>query len=61
MLSFVAKFRDGFRALTELRIPAVVVTHDFSGVVGLHGKPTRIQDGRIVEVLRFRSDFGIAP
>lgn len=38
-----------FRVLAEHRIPALLVTHDPEDLVGLQGKLTRIQDGRIVE------------
>lgn len=38
-----------FRVLAEYGIPAILVTHDPEDLVGLQGKLTRIQDGRIVE------------
>ncbi|MBL7689450.1 MAG: ATP-binding cassette domain-containing protein [Bdellovibrionaceae bacterium] len=38
-----------FRVLAEHKIPALLVTHDPEDLVGLQGKLTRIQDGRIVE------------
>lgn len=38
-----------FRVLAEHKIPALLVTHDPEDLVGLQGKLTRIQDGRIAE------------